>query len=141
MRKAGKMTNTVTLKYEGSLHCKVQWADGSDLAINAPRTYTGCGDSSPSPKDLFAAGYASCVAMTMDITARKNRFNIAGADILVSPVWSEDEPLLAEVNTVVRLGGDFSQQQLDILRQAAHKCPIHNSLRPEVKTTLTFELA
>jgi uncharacterized OsmC-like protein len=138
--KGGKMTNTITLKYEGSLHCKVQWPDGDDLAINAPKAYGGCGDASPSPKDLFAAGYASCVAMTMDMAAKKNGFDIAGARVTVSPVWAEDKPLISEVNTVVQLSGAISEQQPEILRQGAHNCPIHNSLRQEIKTSFTFEI-
>ncbi|MHC4362258.1 MAG: OsmC family protein [Planctomycetota bacterium] len=135
------MTNTVTIRYEGSLCANVELPDGSNLVINAPTSYSGCGDASPSPKDLFAAGYASCVAMTMDIAAKRNGFNIAGAKIAVSSVWAEDKPLLAEVNTAVILPNNLSEEQLDILRKGAHNCPIHNSLRPEVKTTLGFEAA
>ncbi len=36
---------------------------------------------------------------------------------------------------------EFAEEQLDVLRKGAHNCPIHNSLRPEVKTTLTFEVS
>ncbi|MHC4395797.1 MAG: OsmC family protein [Planctomycetota bacterium] len=135
------MTNEITLKYEGSLRARVELPNGSNLTIDAPASYGGCGDASPSPKDLFAAGYASCVIMTMDMAAKKNRFDIAGADIIVSPVWAEDKPILAEVNAKVVLPYQFSQEQLGILRKGAHNCPIHNLLRPEVKTTLTFEVA
>jgi len=94
-----------------------------------------------SPKDLFAAGYASCVIMSMDIAAKKSGFDIAGAKITVSPVWPDSEPLLEEVNAKVVLPRHFSDEQMDILRKGSHNCPIHNSLRPEVKTTLTFEAA
>ena len=135
------MSNEVTVTYEGSLCAKVELPDGNSVAIGAPASCEGCGATSPSPKDLFAAGYASCVVMTMDIAAKKNHFDIAGAKIVVSPVWAKNEPLLAEVNTTVILPQSFSEEQLNILRKGAHNCPIHNSLRPEVKTTLTFEFA
>ncbi|MHC4635900.1 MAG: sigma-70 family RNA polymerase sigma factor [Planctomycetota bacterium] len=110
-------------------------------AIGAPATCGGSSEANPSPKDMFAAGYASCVIMTMDMAAKKSGFDIAGARISVSPVWSEKEPLLAEVNATILLPAQLSQEQLDILQKGAHNCPIHNSLRPEIKTTLTFEVA
>jgi len=92
-----------------------------------------------SPKDLFAAGYGSCVIISMDISAKKNGFDIAGAKINVSPVWAKDKPILAEVNSTVVLPAPLTEVQLNALRKGAQNCPIHNSLRPEVKTTLAFE--
>jgi uncharacterized OsmC-like protein len=61
--------------------------------------------------------------------------------VIVSAVWAEDKPLLTEINTTVVLPKKFAEEQLDVLRKGAHNCPIHNSLRPEVKTTLTFEVS
>jgi uncharacterized OsmC-like protein len=134
------MTNEVTVRYEGALCAKVELPDGGTLAINAPASCGGCGDASPSPKDLFAAAYASCVAMTMDIAAKKNGFDLAGAEIVVSAVWAKDKPLLAEVNTTAVLPAQVSEEQSDILQNGAHNCPIHNSLGPEVETSLTLEV-
>lgn len=134
------MSSEVTVRYEGAMRAEGQLPEGGNLAIGAPPSCGGSGGG-PSPKDLFAAGYASCVIMAMDIAARKGGFDIAGAKITVSPVWAKNEPLLAEVNTVIILPNDLSEEQLDILRTGAHKCPIHNSLRPEVRTDLTFEVA
>ena len=78
--------------------------------------------------------------MSMDISAKKADFDIAGANITVSPVWAQDKLQLAEVNVAVVLPRQLSEKQLDILRKGAYSCPIHNSLLPEIKTTLTFEI-
>jgi uncharacterized OsmC-like protein len=134
------MLNEVTVTYEGALHAKSILPDGSSLAINAPGCYGGSGEG-PSPKDLFVAGYASCVAMTRDMAGKRNGLDIAGARFVVSAVWAEDKPLLTEINVTVVLPGKFAEEQLDVLLKGAHMCPIHNSLRPEVKTTLAFEVA
>lgn len=130
------MKNEVTLKYESFLHAKTVLPDGSNLTIGCG----SCGEAVPSPKDLFVAGYASCVIMSMDMVAKKNGFNIAKSGVRISPVWSETEPLLTEVNTTVVLTDQFSQEQLDILRNGVHNCPIHNSLKPEIKRNLNFEV-
>lgn len=132
--------NEVTIAYEGPLHAEAKFSDGSSLAINAPGCYGGSGEG-PSPKDLFVAGYASCVAMTMDMAGKRNGLNIAGSRFVVSAVWAEDKPQLTEINVTVVLPEKFAEKQLDVLLKGAHMCPIHNSLRPEVKTSLTFEAA
>jgi uncharacterized OsmC-like protein len=122
------------------MHAMTELPDGSNLAMGAP---AGCGGdgTGPSPKDLFAAGYASCVIMAADIAARKAGFDIAGAKITVAPVWAKKEPVLAEINATVVLPRPCTAEQMAVLQKGAHYCPIHNSLRPEVKTTLTFEVA
>ena len=87
------------------------------------------------------AGYASCVVMAMDVAANKAGFDIAGAKITVSPVWAKNEPVLEEINTTLVLPRQYTEEQLDVMRKGERYCPIHNSLRDEVKMTLTFEAA
>jgi len=134
------MLNEVTVTYDGALHAEAKFSDESSLVINAPGCYGGSGEG-PSPKDLFVAGYASCVAMTMDMAGKRNDLDIAGSMFVVSAVWAEDKPLLKEINVTVVLPEKYAEEQLDVMLNGAHMCPIHNSLRPEVKTTLAFEVA
>ena len=133
------MKNEIIIEYEGALRCKVEWPDGSRMAINAPVGCGGCSDANPSPKDLFTAGYASCVAMAIDVAGKRNGLDIAGAEVKVSAVWAADKPLLREVNTTLVLPNRPAEEQLDVLRKGVHNCPIHNSLRGDVKTSLAFE--
>ncbi len=132
------MTNKVTLTYDKSFCAELKLPNQSSLIIGAP--CQGGKAEALSPKDLFAASYGSCVIMVMDIVAKKAGFDIVGANITVSPVWTQDGSQLAEVNTAVVLPRQLSEEQLDVLREGAHNCPIHNSLLPEIKTTLTFEV-
>jgi putative redox protein len=133
------MTNEITLTYNKSFNAELKLPDESSLTIGAP-----CQDGKPealSPKDLFAASYGSCAIMVMDIVSKKAGFDITGANITVSPVWAQDGSQLAEVNATVVLPSQLSAEQLDILQKGAHRCPVHSSLRPEIKTTFTFEVA
>jgi uncharacterized OsmC-like protein len=134
------MSNEITVTYEGSMCAKAELPGGGSLAIGAP---AGCGGDwdGPSPKDLFVAGYASCVIMAMDMAAQKARFDIGGSKITVSPVWVENEPVLAEINAVITLAEQCTEEQLNVLRKGSHYCPVHNSLRDEIKTSVTFEVA
>ena len=132
------MAKEITLKYEGSLRANVDWSDGNNQAIGVPPSCGGCDTANPSPKDLFAAGYGSCVAMAMDLAGKRNGFDIAGAKVIVSPVWAEDVPVLAKLNTTLVLPRELAEDQLEVLRKGAHNCPIHNSLRAETETSLAF---
>jgi uncharacterized OsmC-like protein len=134
------MSSEITVTYEGTMNAKVELPDSGTLAIGAPASCGGNG-SGPSPKDLFVSGYASCVVMAMDIAAKKAGFDIAGAEITVSPVWAKNEPILEEINTMLVIPERYTEEQLNVLRKGERYCPIHNSLRPEVKTSLTFEVA
>ncbi|MHC4154652.1 MAG: OsmC family protein [Planctomycetota bacterium] len=134
------MSNELIVRYKGAMEADGEFPHGNSLSIGAPAGCGGTGEGA-SPKDLFAMGYASCVIMAMDIAARKGGFDISGAKISVSPVWAKKEPILAEVNATVVLPGQYTDEQRSILRKGSHNCPIHNSLRAEVKTTLTFEVA
>ena len=133
------MTNQVTITYDKSFCAELKLPDQGSLIIGAP--CQGGNAEALSPKDLFAGSYGSCVIMVMDIVAKKNGLDIAGANITVAAVWAQDGSQLSEVNTAVVLPDQLSEEQLDILQKGAHSCPIHSSLRPEIKTTLTLEIA
>jgi uncharacterized OsmC-like protein len=134
------MSSGITVEYQGSMNAMVEMPDSSTLATGAPKSCGGNG-SGPSPKDLFVAGYASCMIMAADVAARKAGFDISGAKIEVSPVWALNKPVLEELNSTLLLPCEYTEEQLNVLRKGECYCPIHNSLLPEVKTTLTFETA
>ena len=134
------MSNEMTVEYEGDMNAQVELQGIGTVATGAPKSCGGNG-AGPSPKDLFVAGYASCVVMAIDVAAKRAGFNISGAKIRVSPVWASNEPILEEIKATLILPSKYTEEQLDVLRKGERYCPIHNSLRPEVKTTLTFETA
>lgn len=134
------MSNDITVTYDGAMTAKVELPYSGSLAIAAPASCGGTGKGA-SPKDLFVSGYSSCMVMAMDVAARKAGFNIAGARITVSPVWAQNEPSLEEINTIVILPRRYTEEQLNVLRKGECYCPIHNSLRGQVQTNLTFEVA
>ena len=134
------MSSEMTVAYDGDMNAQVELPGIGTVATGAPKSCGGNG-AGTSPKDLFLAGYASCVIMAVDVAAKKAGFDIAGAKISVSPVWASNKPALEEIKATLLLPPEYTEEQLDVLRKGERYCPIHNSLRPEVKTTLTFETA
>lgn len=134
------MSDEMTVEYQGDMNAQVELQGIGTVATGAPKSCGGNG-AGPSPKDLFLAGYASCVIMAVDVAAKKAGFDIAGAKISVSPVWASNKPALEEIKAALLLPSEYTEDQLNVLRKGERYCPIHNSLGPEVKTTLTFETA
>lgn len=137
------MSNELIVEYEDKLHAVCQKVpSGPNVTMDAP---IGCGGSGKSftPMELFAFSYTGCVVMSMDITARQNGFNIAGARIKISVAAekSKEPIIIKEVSMTITLPQQYSEEQMDMLHKSAHNCPIHNSLRPETKKTVTFEVA
>ena len=102
-------------------------------------------DSAPTPYDYLLAALGTCTSMTIGWYARKR--NIPLKDITVS-LWQnrihakdcEDcltkDGMIHRIEVEVELTGDLTQQQRDLLMQAAAKCPVHRTLTSEINVQL-----
>ena len=105
----------------------------------------GGSDSAPTPYDYLLAALGTCTSMTIGWYARKR--NISLKDITVS-LWQnrihardcEDcltkDGMIHRIDVEVELTGDLTQQQRDLLMQAAAKCPVHRTLTSEINVQL-----
>ena len=79
--------------------------------------------------------------MSMDLVARRNGFDIAGAEVRVSLDTNvRGGPVVTGIDATIALPKQYTDQQLDLLRRGEAYCPVHNVLRPEIRTSLTFEM-
>jgi len=135
------MEGKLVLTLKDNIHGEVAMEPDRKLLIDAP---VGCGGSgkSFSPMDVFLASYASCVTMAMEIVAKRTGFSISGTRVQVSAEATKtgDDPHIQAVDAVVFLPKEYTAEQLTVLEQAAHRCPIHNSLRKDTKKTLEFKM-
>jgi putative redox protein len=99
------------------------------LTADEPLAHGG-EDEGPSPQELLAASLASCTAITMEMYARRKGWDIG-------PVEVECEYAPAErgcpthFNLVLRFPSGVSEEQVEMLRVIAAKCPIHRTLDGE----------
>lgn len=128
----------IDLVYEGALHTSaVHGPSGSTLATDAPRDNEGLGESF-SPTDLLAAALGSCILTTMGIVARRHEWPIEGSTARIEKHMTPQPG-----RRVGRLVVEFSLPELDerartVLERAAHTCPVHRSLHPDVELDLRF---
>jgi len=91
---------------------------------------------------MLATAYAGCVIMSMDIVARKNKFDVAGAKIAVAlNVDKSCGSRIQGVDARVVLPRQYTAEQIELLRKGEAACPVHQALGPDVKTNLEFQTA
>ena len=129
----------ITGEYQGGLHCTARHEPSGNLLVtDAPKDNQGRGEAF-SPTDLVATAFGTCVATTMAIAARKNGVELAGFRYEVTKEMSADAPRrIARLTLKVWLPVNVNQISREIIERAAHGCPVHRSLAPEVEKVITF---
>jgi putative redox protein len=129
----------IEVRYEGELHTTATHGpSGAVLATDAPKDNEGKGETF-SPTDLLATALGTCMLTVMGILARRKGWDMAGA------VVSVDKHMVADpVRRVGRLALRFEMppglpaESHKLLERAAHTCPVHQSLHPDVAVETTF---
>lgn len=131
---------TVQTKYLGSLRTEsVHPQSGSKLITDAPLDNHGRGEAF-SPTDLMATAYGACVLTIMGIAAQTHGFTIDGAEVHTTKVMGTDPRRIVELITEFTMPhNNYSAKEKKIIELTAKECPVHNSLHPDMKKTVTFK--
>jgi putative redox protein len=111
---------------------------GHTLVADEPKDEGG-EDSGPSPQELLAASLASCTAITIEMYARRKRWEVGEVTVHV-----EYEPAQRGSPTrfrmIVDLPKELPEDQRERLMQIGAKCPVHRVLEGEVMFEESVEL-
>jgi putative redox protein len=129
----------ITIAYEGNLHCRAMHGpSGTGLETDAPKDNMGLGESF-SPTDLVATALGTCMLTVMGIAARKLKVDMAGATANVKKeMVATPMRRIGALTVVITVPGNFTDEQKQVLEDAAMHCPVHHSLHPDVKVTVAF---
>lgn len=130
---------SIQLEYQGDLHCNaIHGPSGTSLSTDAPKDNQGRGESF-SPTDLVATALGSCMLTVMGILARTINIDITGATASVEKEMTSAPPRRIQRLTVnIHVPGPISEENKQKLERAAHTCPVHKSLHPDVEIPITF---
>lgn len=132
---------TITAAYEGDLCCTATHGPSdAKLSTDAPKDNEGLGRYF-SPTDLVATALGTCVLTTMAIVARRNDIEMKGATVKVEKHMSQSPRRIGRLPVEVVVPGTFSAEQRKKLEAAAHGCPVHKSLHPDVEAEITITWA
>lgn len=132
---------TITATYDDDLCCTATHGPSSaKLSTDAPKDNEGLGRYF-SPTDLVATALGTCVLTTMAIVARRNQIPFKGASVKVEKHMNATPRRIGRLPVEIVVPGTFTAEQKKKLEAAAHGCPVHKSLHPDVDAPLSITWA
>jgi uncharacterized OsmC-like protein/pimeloyl-ACP methyl ester carboxylesterase len=116
-------------------------AGGHALRADEPRDVGG-DDTGPGPYELLLAGLGACTSMTLRMYAARKEWPIGRIAVFLShdKIHAKDcadcETTEGKLDRIVRrltIDGDLSPDMQSKLLEIADKCPVHRTLKSEVK--------
>ncbi len=125
--------------YEGALRCKLTHEQsGSTINTDAPKDNNGKGEAF-SPTDLVAAALGSCMLTVMGIVAARHSIDLKGTTVDVAKeMVTEPTRRIGTITVIFHMAPGIPADKRTMLEHAAHTCPVHKSLSPDVKTPIEF---
>ena len=129
----------IDIVYEGDLHCRLTHEpSGDEIQTDAPVDNMGKGEAF-SPTDLMAGSLGSCMMTIMGIAAKRQGIELKGTTIeVLKEMVASPERRIGKITVTFRMCKGIPKDKREILERAAHACPVHKSLHPDVQTPITF---
>lgn len=135
------MAVEIHIEYDGQLHCSaVHGPSQVSLSTDAPLDNGGRGESF-SPTDLVATALGTCIMTILGIIADRHQIDLRGTKVHVTKEMIQ-KPIrrIGALKTVVRFPSGLSLDEEDRKRfvAAAHQCPVHQSIHPDIEAPIEF---
>ena len=99
----------------------------------------GGDDQGPTPQELLAASLAACIAITIEMYARRKEWELGEVEVQCDYDQPDrGEPTLFKVT--LRLPGGLTPDQVERLEVVAARCPVHRTLEGEARFEQQTEL-
>jgi len=129
----------IQIAYLGDLRCEARHGpSGTSLVTDAPIDNMGKGESF-SPTDLMATALGTCMLTIMGIVAQRHQIDLQGARVKVTKEMATS-PLrrIGRLAVEIHVPATLSQEDQQRLETAAHTCPVHKSLHPDIDAPVRF---
>ncbi len=126
--------------YLGELRTEAEHIkSGNKIIVDAPIDNNGKGEAF-SPTDLVCSALASCMITIMGIVANRENLDIRGLHVDIEKIMAQNPRKIAEIKLdfIMPASVQLSDKQKEVLKRAAHTCPVALSLDPSVKQTVNF---
>lgn len=132
----------IDIVYEGSLRCNLKHGpSGVSISTDAPKDNHGKGESF-SPTDMVAGALGACMLTIMGIVAQRHALQIEGTRVQVlKEMVQEPVRRIGKLTVSFKLPAGIPEEKRKLLEHAAHTCPVHKSLHPDIEIPVTFQYA
>lgn len=138
------MAVEIDITYTGDLHCEaVHGPSQNKLVTDAPTDNGGRG-SAFSPTDLLATALGSCMVTIMGIVAKRDGIPLEGTKVhVVKEMVQSPTRRVGQLTVTITIpgGSSLAADARTKLERAAHTCPVHQSLHPDIKVPVEFVYA
>ncbi|MBI2809571.1 MAG: OsmC family protein [Candidatus Melainabacteria bacterium] len=98
---------------------------------DAPESVGGLA-TGPDPHELLLASLGSCTAITLEMYAAKKGWDLKSVNVALQEE-SVDDPAnpgkkVSKITREIKVEGNFDAEQIESLKSAADRCPIHKLL-------------
>jgi putative redox protein len=107
------------------------------LLIDEP-VEAGGEDAGPAPTRLVAAGLAGCVAITMEMYAKRKDWELGQVEVTVDVEYDRFAP--RSFSVTIHLPAELSEEQREALLKIAQKCPVHQVLAHGTEVTVSYRV-
>lgn len=132
--------STVSATYRGDLRVEcVHEASGTRIITDAPVDNCGKGEAF-SPTDLCVTALATCAMTIIGIYAKNHQVDVEGTRMEITKVMNDSPRRIGEICvTFIMPNKAYSDKEKTMIERAAHTCPVHLSLHPEVVQKFEFQ--
>ena len=129
---------TIKMEYQGELHCKaVHGPSGTELSTDAPKDNQGRGRALANRPGGDRAGELH--ADDHGHHGKTLEIDIKGTTAVVEKEMTAEPPRrIASLSVKIHVPHGVSAENRLKLERAAHTCPVHKSLHPDIKTPIEF---
>ena len=105
---------------------------------DAPTDNLGKGESF-SPTDLVATALGTCMLTVMGIVAQRHKIDLHGTRAKVTKEMAT-APIrrIGRLTVEIHVPARLSVEDQQLMEKAAHTCPVHKSLHPEIDAPVRF---
>lgn len=117
------------------------------LTADEPESVGG-NDFGPTPYELVAAGLGACTAMTMQMYARRKKWDLKEVTVHLQHYkdyaedlanMDNDKSKIDHFDRNIIVEGDLTEEQKQRLLNIADKCPVHRTLHSDIKVNTKIQ--
>tara|TARA_X000001036_G_scaffold384138_1_gene377967 strand:- start:319 stop:729 length:411 start_codon:yes stop_codon:yes gene_type:complete len=133
------MSVSVEIAYEGQLRCKaVHGPSECHVVTDAPVDNHGKG-AHFSPTDLVATALGTCTLTLLGIVADRHGISLEGTTVKVEKhMVAEPVRRIGRLPVDIYMGQPIEDKYKDRLVKAAEKCPVKQSVHPDIDLRINF---